>query len=146
MPRHTAIAARVNRPMRIAALALLGTLLAGCSSIDGFLRDVQSPLVRFEVWNTTLDAVRLTDGEGRDLEVAACGHAIAAEFRVDQVRVHTVVGYVWGFGSSGLDNTGRQYLVVVAADGESFPTAIQPLAIPPCVGHPNAQPGVFLEP
>jgi hypothetical protein len=36
-------------------------------------------------------------------------------------------------------------MVLVAADGESFPTAIEPIAIPPCAGHPNAPPGVFLD-
>lgn len=132
--------------MRFLGLALVALALAGCSSIDGFLRDLNPPIVRFEVWNRTLDEVTLTDANGTRLEVPACGYAEAAAFRVDRVRVHTRVGYVNGFGSGGLEPPGRQFMVLVAADGESFPTAEAPLEIPPCAGHPNAQPGVFLDP
>jgi hypothetical protein len=127
-------------------LVFVTILLAGCSSIDDFLRDLDPPIVRLEVWNRTLDDVTLTDADGRRLEVHACDRAEAAAFRVDMVRVHTKVGYVFGFGSGGLEPGGRQFMVVVAADGESFPTAEAPLVIPPCAGHPNAQPGVFLDP
>jgi hypothetical protein len=132
--------------VRFAWLALVALTLAGCSSIDGFLRDLNPPIVRFEVWNRTLDDVTLTDANGKRLEVPACEHAEAAAFRVDRVRVHTKVGYVFGFGSGGLEPPGRQFMVLVAADGESFPTATEPTAIPPCAGHPNSQPGVFLDP
>jgi hypothetical protein len=132
--------------VRFLGQALLSLTLAGCSSIDGFLRDLNPPIVRFEVWNRTLDDVTLTDANGAKLEVPACDHAVAAAFRVDRVRVHTKVGYVHAFGSGGLEPPGRQYMVIVAADGESFPTAVEPEVIPACAGHPNAQPGVFLDP
>lgn len=132
--------------MRFAGLVVVAAALAGCSSVDGFLRDLNPPIVRFEVWNRTLDDVVLTDGDGANLEVPACDHAVADAFRVDQVRVHTKVGYVWGFGSGGDSATGRQYLVIVAADGESFPTPVMPIVLPACLGHPNAQPGVFIDP
>lgn len=132
--------------MRVVGLAVLVFVVAGCSSVEGFLRDLQSPFVRFEVWNRTLDEVTLTDSEGTRLVVPACDHAVAESLKVDRVRIHTQVGYVSGFGSRGLEPTGRQFLVLVAAPGESFPTAVEPLAIPPCVGHPDAQPGVFLDP
>jgi hypothetical protein len=132
--------------VRVVGLAVIALSLAGCSSIEGLLRDVNPPIVRFEVWNRTLDDVTLTDANGTRLHVAACGHGEAAAFRVDGVRVHTKVGYVFGFGSGGLQPPGHQFLVLVEADGESFPTAVEPTAIPPCAGHPHAQPGVFLDP
>ena len=132
--------------MRHIGLAVLAFTLVGCSEISGFIRDLDPPIVRFEVWNRTLDDVTLTDERGVQLEVPACDHAVAAAFRVDLVRVHTNVGYVFGFGSGGLEPPGRQFLVLIAADGESFPTATEPVEIPPCAGHPSAQPGVFLDP
>ena len=129
----------------LATLALAMSVLGGCSAIGGVLRTPQAHSVRFEVWNRTLDAVTLTDAAGRRLEVAACDHGVADVFRIDEVRVHTNVGYVWGFGAGGNDPA-PQYLVIVAADGESFPTLERPAVRPPCAGHPNAQPGVFLDP
>jgi hypothetical protein len=132
--------------VRFVGPALVALMVAGCTSIEGFLRDVNPPIVRFEVWNRTLDDVTLTDADGTRLVVAACDHGEAEAFRVDRVRVHTEVGYVFGFGSGGLEPPGRQFMVLVAADGESFPTAVAPSAIPPCAGHPDAQPGVFLDP
>jgi hypothetical protein len=129
----------------LAVLTLAGSVLGGCSAIDGIVRTAQAHSVQFEVWNRTLDAVTLTDAAGRRLEVAACDRGVADAFRIDEVRVHTKVGYVWGFGSGGND-PGPQYLVIVAEDGESFPTLERPTVLPPCAGHPNAQPGVFLDP
>ena len=132
--------------MRLLGPALLALSLAGCSSIDGFFRDLNPPIVRFEVWNRTLDDVTLTDANGARLEVRACDHAVVDSFRVDHVKVHTSIGYVFGFGSGGLEPAGRQFMVIVAADGESFPTAVAPDVIPACAGHPDSQPGVFLDP
>ncbi|HJP89721.1 MAG TPA: hypothetical protein VJ850_11865 [Candidatus Limnocylindrales bacterium] len=131
---------RVPLPVSLAITALM---LAGCSTIGDVVRNAQAPNVRFEVWNRTLDDVTITDGNGVKLEVGACGHAVANAFRVDEARVHTSVGYVFGFGVGGTAN-GRSYMVLVAADGESTPTVVPPTVIPPCQGHPNAQPGVFL--
>jgi hypothetical protein len=124
-------------------LAIALVLAAGCSTIGDVVRSAQAPNVRFEVWNRTLDDVTITDGNGVELDVPACGHAVAQTFRADVARVQTKVGYVFGFGIGGPIG-GRSYMVLVAADGESTPTEVAPTVIPPCAGHPNAQPGVFL--
>ena len=122
-------------------LAWLAAVLAGCN----VLRVPEVPvIVRLEVWNRTLDPMFLLDPDGRVLSVDACGDAVADQFRVNDVTVRTDAGYVFGFGSagSGAFGSAAQYLVLVAADGESFPTNDRPVALPACQGHPHFQPGV----
>ena len=130
--------------MRFLLLIAIAVTLAGCSAVDGLLRQAESSVVRFEVWNRTLDDVVLTDAAGQELNVLACDTALAVSFDVEVVRIHTDVGYVSGFGSKGVGSTGRQFLVLVAEPGESFPTPDRPVVLPVCEGHPDAQPGVFL--
>ena len=135
-----------HHAVRLFGLAVLALAVAGCGTVDSLLRNMQSPIVRFEAWNRTLDPVTLTDADGKVLEIEACGHAVAELFNVEQVRIDTAAGYVSGFGSRGLAPTGEQFLVLVAAPGESFPTATAPASIPLCEGHPAAQPSGSLQP
>jgi hypothetical protein len=114
---------------------VLGALVAGC----GIVGELSSPIVPLEVWNTTHEPIFLIDEAGRRIDVPACGHADAQLMDVSLVKVRTEVGYVYGFGTRGPE---KQFLVFVAADGESDLTTIPPVAIPPCQGVPNAQPGV----
>ena len=127
----------MRTPSFVLAGLCLATALAGCGVLD----ELASTVVPLEVWNRTLDPMFLVDGEGRRIDVPGCGHADAQSMDVEHVWVHTDVGYVYGFGTHG---SASQYLVLVAADGESDLTTSPPLSVPPCQGHPNAQPGVFL--
>lgn len=130
--------------MRVLLLVATTLVVGGCSAIADFVSNLNPPIVRLEVWNRTLDDATLTDRNGKRLEVPACGHAIAETFRVDLVRVHTTVGYVFGFASGGEGR--RQYLVLVPGQAESFPSATQPTTFRPCLDHLDSQPGVFLDP
>jgi hypothetical protein len=121
---------------RTALLALGSIVLAGCTAIDGLFRG--DPIRQMEVWNQTLDDVFLIDDDGRLISVPACGHAAAAPLAVDRVDLRTDAGRISTFASRGIP--GSQYLVVVAAQGESFPTNQRPVALPPCAGHPTVVP------
>ena len=124
-------------------LACVGLILAGCGPIDSMLRPPDAPaVVRFEVWNRTLDPVFLLDADDRVLSVDACGHAVAEQLRVNKVDVRMDAGIVFSFSGASVAPTGApQYLVVVAAVGESVPSAQRPVGLPACHGHPNVLPG-----
>jgi hypothetical protein len=89
-----------------------------------------------------MTSVSAADGEV--LEVPACGGASDPTFRVDMVIVRAAGGYVRGFGGD-VTNVGRQRLVLVevarAADSGLPEPAPPPDPLPPCEGHPEAQPG-----
>jgi hypothetical protein len=89
-----------------------------------------------------MTSVSAADGEV--LEVPACGGASDPTFRVDMVIVRAAGGYVRGFGGD-FTNVGRQRLVLVevarAADSGLPEPAPPPDPLPPCEGHPEAQPG-----
>jgi hypothetical protein len=121
---------------RTALLALGSIVLAGCAAIEGLVQG--DPIVLMEVWNQTLDDVFLIDDDGRLISVPACGHAEAALLRVDRVELRTDGGRISTFGSRGV--RGSQFLIVVAAQGESFPSNQRPVALPPCAGHPTVVP------
>jgi hypothetical protein len=125
--------------------AVVVTLLGGCGAIDDLPNVPQLPVVvPFEVWNRTEEAVFLLDADGRRLDVPACAGAAVDAFKVNRVDVRTDRGYVFAFGSAGDGPLASrpQFLVVVAADGQSFPESERPVELPPCRGRPNAQPGV----
>ena len=126
MPRRTLL-----------SLATAALLLQGCSLLGRV--DLHGPaIVRLEVWNQTLDDVFLVDPAGRLISAPACGHAEPAQIDVSRVELRIDGGRITTFGSAGMG--GPQYLVVVAAEGESFPTEARPVRLPPCAGHPIAVP------
>ena len=130
---------------RIGSAAVVTAMLGGCGMIGDRPGGPPVPVVvPFDVWNRTEEDVFLVDADGRRLDVPACRHAAAELFRVNDVRVRTARGYVFGFGSAGDGplGAGPRYLVLVAADGASFPATVRPTDLPPCRGRPNAQPGV----
>jgi hypothetical protein len=113
--------------------------LGGCSLI-GDLVPVSAPL---EVFNRTEEVIFLLAADGARLDVPACGHAFAADFRVDQVQVRTELGYIKAFGYGEPVVAGRQLtLIITARTDEGFPTT-EPLLdpLPPCRGHPEVQLG-----
>jgi hypothetical protein len=120
-------------------LFLCGAILAlaGCDVAREVLQ-VQ-PIAPIEVWNTTTEPIFLIDDDGRRIDVPACGHAESRELRLDRVQVRTAAGYIYAFGTQPAGAS--QYLVFVAADGESDLTTVPPVAIPPCRGRPNVQVG-----
>lgn len=126
--------------IRFLALAILAlSTLAGCRAIGEVFRPPEIPAyARLEVWNRTSQDVFLMDTDRTRLDVPACGHAIADRFRMNEVRVRTADGYVSGFGSS--NEGSRQYMVLVATSGASFPSSSPPVQLPPCAGRPVSQP------
>lgn len=129
---------------RLVTVLLAPTLLAGCGVIGDLPAGPELPVVvAFEVWNRTQEDAFLIDRAGRRLDVPACGHAAIEAFEVNKVEVRTDRGYVSAFVSAGggAFRARAQYLVFVAADGESFPATDRPIELPPCRGRPNAQPG-----
>jgi len=82
--------------------------------------------------------VFLVDAENRLISVPACGHAEAAPMAADMVEIRMDAGRISTFGSRGTGSP--QYLVVVAAPGESFPSNQRPAALPACAGHPSVVP------
>ncbi len=134
-----------NRLVPLIGSAVVATLLGGCAAFGDLPNVPQLPVVvPFEVWNRTEEAVFLLDADGRRLDVPACASAAIDAFRVNRVDVRTDRGYVVAFGSAGDGPLASrpQFLVLVAADGRSFPGDERPVELPPCRGRPNAQPGV----
>lgn len=125
---------------RIVLATLAALTLAGCDAARGFLQGPNFPIdVRVEVWNQTLDPVFLVDSDGRRLDVPACGHVVAEQLNMREVRVRTEAGYIMGFGGA----EGPTHYIVMVADTaaisrEDFP----PTGIPPCQGHMFVQVGI----
>jgi hypothetical protein len=118
-------------------MAAAAVLLQACSMLGQM--DVRGPaIVQLEVWNRTLDDVFLLDPSGRLINVPACGHAAPAALDVSLVELRTDGGRISTFANSG--SPSPQYLIVVFAQGESFPTNQRPVALPPCFGHPIVVP------
>ena len=119
---------------------ILVVAIAGCGSIDGLVNPPKPVVVQLEVWNRTLDPVFLLDLDGRRLDVPACGHAVAAQFLMNEVEIRTEDGFYFGTGTSGVGDSGRgQRMVITAAPGDSLAAANDQLVLPPCEGHPEIQ-------
>lgn len=125
-----------------AILAALTLALSGCTSVSDLVNPPKPVIVQLEVWNRTLDPIFVVNQTGQRLDVPACGHAIAAQFQVNQVEVRTEQGFYFGSGTSGAGDAGRpQYMVITSTPGDSR-DATDPAALPPCEGHAAVQPGV----
>ena len=121
-------------------LALAALVLAGCDILQDVVRGPDAPsYARLEVWNATTAPLFLVDREGRRLDVPACARAVADVFEQQRVEVRTDAGYVMGFGSPGGET---QYIILVARASDLYHSEIPPVAIPPCEGKPEVQPGV----
>ena len=126
---------------KLVEVAIAGTLLvSGCAG--GGAPPVVAEL---EVFNRTVEDLLYVAADGEVLEVPACGRASDPTFRVDAVRVRAAGGYVRGFGGD-FANIGPQRLVLVevahAADSGTPEPVPPPDPLPPCEGHPEAQPGI----
>lgn len=128
------------RTLTAVALAFAASV-AGCGAIDELVNPPKPVLVQLEVWNRTLDPVFLLDQAGQRLDVPACGHAVAAQFLMNEVEIRTQEGLYFGTGTTGAGDSGRgQRIVITSTPGDSHAAAEEPLVLPPCEGHPEVQP------
>jgi len=130
--------------LRIPAVLVVAFALAAsaCTSVSDLVNQPKPVIVQLEVWNRTLDPIFLLDQNGQRLDVPACGHAIAAQFQVNQVEVRTEEGFYFGSGTSGAGDAGRPQSMVITSTPGDAREAVDPAALPPCEGHPEVQPGV----
>jgi hypothetical protein len=131
---------RAHRHWTVRATAGLTCLASFALSACSMLTRVPTvpAIVQLEVWNRTLDDVFLVDDQGSLISVPACGHAESAPLSVTKVELRMDAGLITTFGSSGTADP--QYLVVVAAAREAFPSTRRPVALPACAGHPTVVP------
>jgi hypothetical protein len=96
-----------------------------------------------EVWNRTLDPIYLLDQDGRRLDVAACGHATVARFRVNHYQVLTEGGLWFSGQVGGTGAPGRERWVIVTGPFDNL-RSVEPLdaepSLPPCLGHATVAP------
>ena len=117
--------------------------LSGCGFLEGLTGRQGLVVADLEVFNRTVEDLQYEGADGEILEVPACGSASDSTFRIDAVNVRAAGGYVRGFGG-GSDFAGRSVFVVEvasAADSGIPEFAPAPDRLPPCEGHPQAQPG-----
>ena len=126
----------------IAALALV---VAGCGLIEELGGgDIPPVVADVEVFNRTVEDLLYVAADGEVLEVPACGSASDQTFRVDAVTVRAARGFVRAFGGDFSHAGGRRLVVVEvarAADSGIPEPVPAPDPLPPCDGHPEAQPG-----
>jgi hypothetical protein len=127
---------------RIVPPLALAVGASGCGLVGG--GGLPPVVADLEVFNRTVEDLLYVAADGESLEVPACGSASDPTFRVDTVSVRAAGGYVRAFGGD-FSHVGDRRLVVVevarAADS-GFPEPVPPPdPLPPCEGHPEAQPG-----
>jgi hypothetical protein len=126
--------------MNSVMVALVGTVLvSGCAG-----GGVPPVVAELEVFNRTVEDLLYVAADGEVLEVPACGSASDPTFRVDVVRVRAAGGYVRTFGGDFTNNGPRRLVLVEvarAADSGLPEPVPPPDPLPPCEGHPEAQPG-----
>jgi hypothetical protein len=124
---------------RFVMVALVATVIvSGCAG--GGAPPVVAEL---EVFNRTVEDLLYVAADGEVLEVPACGSASDPTFRVDAVRVRAAGGYVRAFGGDFTNNGPRRLVLVEvarAADSGIPEPVPPPDPLPPCEGHPEAQP------
>jgi hypothetical protein len=135
-----------TREVKYALLAVASACVSGCS-VAGELFDADTPAVvaALDVHNRTLDDLVYVAADGERLDVPPCGSASDSTFRIEAVTVRTAAGYVRGFGAADAALAGqRVHVIEVASAADSgIPTlGPAPEPLPPCAGHPEAQPGI----
>jgi hypothetical protein len=120
---------------RLARTCLAVLTLAGCGAIDG------GRIVPLEVWNRTLEPIFVSDDDGRQIDVPACGHAGPKLLRMDVVMVHGKADRN-GLGFHASADGAPQYLVFAVAPAGLDLTTIRPIDLPPCEGHLDPPPNL----
>lgn len=96
--------------------------------------------VSLEVLNRTRLDVFLVDEGGRRIDVPACGRIRSDRLSMGgMVQVRAEAGYIFAFGT---DDSTETTTFVVVLSGESEMNNVPPVAVPPCEGQPQVQPGV----
>lgn len=116
------------------ALLLIGAIVAGCGPAPAY--------AQVEVWNRTLDPIWLIDQDGKRLDVAAGGYAIAPAFRVNRYDVFSDAGHYFRTETGG-PGPYRNERRIILSPSRGVSLDLAPLdtfpPLPPCQGHPTLE-------